>query len=538
MPIRFDSGDSNKGKGGGNIFGSGGGDTGKKAVGILAILALIFLIFKRPKILLFLLLIGGGVAGYFYWKDPEGFKAFFQGLGNDNNDNNQTARFGEGCNFDPQKYDATEVFEPLAAESSKNNIPSKTSLRKFAPNRLNQGQQGSCVGWATAYAARTILHAEATGSNPNSVAFSPSFMYNQIAINASCQGSYTSEALKKMKNDGLVFLSKFPYDENDCSRQPNNNLLQEAKNFRIRGYNRLTKSGDDYDVDIDAVRQNIAQGGPVVIAFKVPPSFHYLQDKLWQPNPGEERRVDEYGGHAMCLIGYDDNYQGGAFEVMNSWSDEWGDDGCFWITYDDFYTFCREAYGIYPDAQSPKIKTNSTKIEASFGLVDLATGYNKELEKRDGRILYGSTIQPNDKFVVEVTNSVECYVYIFGQETDGSSYVLFPYTEKHSPYCGITGTRHFPNKNNGESLRADDLGDEDFMAIVVTKNAIDYNRVNNAISNASGNRYDQQVTAGLRAAGIKVNTTTQFSTNGETVKFKGDTAGGDAVALVFSFYKN
>ena len=36
--------------------------------------------------------------------------------------------------------------------------------------------------------------------------------------------------------------------------------------------------------------------------------------------------------------------------------------------------------------------------------------------------------------------------------------VLFPYTEKHSPYCGTTGTRVFPRK---QSLTADDVGTRD-----------------------------------------------------------------------------
>jgi hypothetical protein len=80
---------------------------------------------------------------------------------------------------------------------------------------------------------------------------------------------------------------------------------------------------------------------------------------------------------------------------------------------------------------------------------------------------------------VEVTNSSTCYTYIFGQETDGSSYVLFPYTPKHSPYCGITGTRLFPKDH---SLQADETGNKDYIAVVITKQPIDYNVVNQEIS--------------------------------------------------------
>ena len=88
------------------------------------------------------------------------------------------------------------------------------------------------------------------------------------------------------------------------------------------------------------------------------------------------------------------------------------------------------------------------------------------------------------RFKVEVTNNVECYTYIFGEETDGSTYTLFPYTPKHSPYCGVTGTRVFPKDN---SLTADDVGNMDVMAILIANQALDYPRINEGMK-ANGAR--------------------------------------------------
>lgn len=51
------------------------------------------------------------------------------------------------------------------------------SLQRFCPTPQNQGQQGSCVGWGSAYTARTILQAVATGENPNQIAFSVLVFY-------------------------------------------------------------------------------------------------------------------------------------------------------------------------------------------------------------------------------------------------------------------------------------------------------------------------------------------------------------------------
>ena len=92
---------------------------------------------------------------------------------------------------------------------------------------------------------------------------------------------------------------------------------------------------------------------------------------------------------------------------------------------------------------------------------------------------------------MELTNNVECYTYIFGEEIDGTSYVLFPYTEKHSPFCGITGTRLFPRDY---SMQRDGKGSGmDKVAVVITKEPIDYSALNERISKQQGNSYQVKV---------------------------------------------
>jgi hypothetical protein len=78
------------------------------------------------------------------------------------------------------------------------------------------------------------------------------------------------------------------------------------------------------------------------------------------------------------------------------------------------------------------------------------------------------TINPvsaGTRFKMEIKNSTECYVYVFGKETDGTSYTLFPYPRnddpsktKYSPFCGITGYRLFPKD---KSMMPDSIGTND-----------------------------------------------------------------------------
>ena len=55
------------------------------------------------------------------------------------------------------------------------------------------------------------------------------------------------------------------------------------------------------------------------------------------------------GRHAVTIVGYDDRKYGGAFRILNSYGDEWGDEGFFWMTYDDFQRYGDCAYVILKD---------------------------------------------------------------------------------------------------------------------------------------------------------------------------------------------
>ena len=87
---------------------------------------------------------------------------------------------------------------------------------------------------------------------------------------------------------------------------------------------------------------------------------------------------------------------------------------------------------------------------------------------------------------MEIRNQSECYIYVFGKETDGSSYTLFPYPKandptktKYSPFCGIAGYRLFPRD---KSMEPDSIGKKDIMAVVVSKDSLNWSEVNAKIS--------------------------------------------------------
>lgn len=481
---------------------------------------LLLFIFKKPKLLIPILIIGG--IWYFFFG---GGSQLFNGTETVTDED-----FTFGATLSEEQYDKAEVFEPLAyGYSGYNSLPKKVSLLNNAPERQHQGRQGSCVGWASAFAARTILESQASGKDPNSLAFSPAYLYNQIAL-PGCQGAYMLDAMEAMKQNGAVPFRSFPYDQRTCTNEPGSNVIELGKQFRIKGYNRLTKRDDEYSPDIMAVKQHLSQKAPVVIGMQVGGTFmsRMVSQEVWRPT-NFDYSMNGYSGHAMCVIGYDDDVDGGSFQIMNSWGPEWGNDGTAFVRYRDFEYFVKEAYGLYPMGASPNMDQN--KLEVEFGILDVDKQATLALKKTSD--ITFQTVQPvrkADKFKILVANSIECYIYVFGQESDGSSYVLFPYTTKHSPYCGITGTRLFPKDYN---MTPDEVGNKDFMAIVVSKKEINFTEFNSKINASRQKTYAAKLTEAMGSNRVQ-NITFQ---TGNTVAFSADTKTQNMVGMVMEMDK-
>lgn len=535
MPIRMtddpqgqDNYDYNDDSGGGRSNFPGGGGGG----GLLSLLPLLLGLF-RGKGIIWLIVIGLAI----YFLGGKG-GCNLGGLLGDENSGVQQLFSKSGYGYSAKEFDKASIYEGLEDNNTKNPLPEAVSLLRFAPRRGDQGQQGSCVAWSSAYAAQTILTAAATGKAPNSITFSPSYLYNQIRLSQDCQGSYIQRAMEAIKRNGGVPLSQYPYNDQDCSRSPSGADLAAGRQNTIHGFTRLTEGDNLNQISVRAVKEHLAKDAPVVIGMLVGQSFmtDMMGRELWQPQGLDKAQVG-LGGHAMCVIGYDDRKFGGAFQIMNSWTPQWGKDGIAWVRYGDFKNYVREAYGIDPLPKSAAVA--NLPLECSVGLINNATKQYIRLKSTGNNTFQTVTpIKVGTRFKMEVKNSTECYVYIFGQETDGSSYVLFPYLKpgqtvsKHSPYCGITGYRVFPKS---ESLEADNIGNKDYMAVVTSKKELNYNQLNSAISSSTQPTYSGKVNEALKT--ILVSTATYSATSDGRINFKVNAAPNQAVATIVAFDK-
>ncbi len=225
---------------------------------------------------------------------------------------------------------------PLApsAQIRHRGLPSRVDLSGNMPPIGNQGQQGSCVAWATGYALKSYhervernwsYDSPVTGGAGNRV-FSPAYIYNQINGGRD-DGSVIADALALMVRSGAAPWSAMPYNPNDYRTQPPRAAHQAAANYRAQSYKRLEAH------NIDSIKAELSKGNPVVFGIGVDDAFYQVKSEVYDRNSGQF-----YGGHAMTLVGYDDskrspNGHSGAFKMINSWGTSWGDRGYAWISY-------------------------------------------------------------------------------------------------------------------------------------------------------------------------------------------------------------
>jgi hypothetical protein len=189
----------------------------------------------------------------------------------------------------------------------------------------NQGTQFSCVSWSTAYAGMSFFMNRLNGTNysSNQQLCSPKYVYNQISRGA-CSGTSIPQNLNILLNKGVCTLADMPYNDLECSLQPNSTQNSNAVYNKIFAWKMVDKT------NLNVLKSCIVAKYPIFIAVQVDASFDNLTPPyIWSAKYGAVR-----GGHALTVIGYDDTKA--AFKIQNSWGSYWKDNGCLWISYTFF----------------------------------------------------------------------------------------------------------------------------------------------------------------------------------------------------------
>jgi len=217
---------------------------------------------------------------------------------------------------------------PVSIEQSK--LPSKVDHRIYAGNIENQGRTSSCVANATVSALEILL--QRTNSF---VDLSRLFLYYNLRspylnLNENDVGSYLRDAFKDVSKNGICSENIWPFIESKVNTKPDELSYKDALLRLCTRYERVLWFGKGDLNNANILKYVLAKGHPIVIGMNVSLPFMSLKGDLASQNyPGVNG--NSIGGHAMCIVGYDDSI--GSFIVENSWGTVWGDNGYGAIKY-------------------------------------------------------------------------------------------------------------------------------------------------------------------------------------------------------------
>ena len=396
---------------------------------------------------------------------------------------------GTGLIFNDEQYKNTPMKAPLVR--SLYALPSSASLKKWCPTPKTQGQYGTCVGWSTTYCAMTIIEAQKNSWTDKTKitdnAFSPLFVYTQIKnpSDANCQnGTYINDALTILRDKGAAKYSDFNVN---CPSYIPQNLFSLASNYKISDFAKLFEKTDASNIKIESTKKSLSQNKPVVIGMSLPSSFDNVTD-CWMPT---ESPYGTYGGHAMCVIGYDNSKYGGAFEIQNSWGLGWGNQGYFWVRYNDYANFCKYAYELIEPLNINQIVNEESSLSGKVKFV-LSNGNEMKASFINNSYRMNDDYKSGTKFRLYISNNEPAFVYAFGSDLTDKTYLIFPYAPNISP--ALTYKQNnvaIPDEDH--YIEMDEKVGTDYLCVLYSLKPLNIDEIRKSIENLTNGTFPQKV---------------------------------------------
>ncbi|GAA0137290.1 hypothetical protein YSY43_41310 [Paenibacillus sp. YSY-4.3] len=217
-------------------------------------------------------------------------------------------------------------------------LPEFSIPRQFVADNItpvrDQGPDGTCVGFACTVGMK---ESQEQKEHNKYIELSPRYLYQkckEIDGIPEANGTYIRVAMEILYHIGVCEERYWPYHPAQIGR-PEPGADENASYYKVKSYCSMGKS-------LDTMKRSLVVNGPFVIGVTV-------YDNWRNPEVGKTGKIpmpsgNILGGHALCVVGYDDDTQ--MFKFKNSWGDRWGDKGFGYLPYQ--YTEADihfEAYG-------------------------------------------------------------------------------------------------------------------------------------------------------------------------------------------------
>jgi C1A family cysteine protease len=217
-------------------------------------------------------------------------------------------------------------------------LPSRFTLRGSVKAIMNQQDTSSCVAHAFSQALQTAERAvgiQRERPSPLFIYFNARRMDSLNSFIVSDDGTYLRSAATMLQKLGAPDEDYWPFSTSmlKVNRRPGFEAYMRAHPRRGGEYRRVYQTGA---ARVLAIKSALFAKTPVTFGTNVAESFMDANGPsiIDVPHSGEPIA----GGHAMCMVGWEDTANGTLFEVANSWDKDWRDGG-FWHMTEKYATW-------------------------------------------------------------------------------------------------------------------------------------------------------------------------------------------------------
>jgi len=195
------------------------------------------------------------------------------------------------------------------------------------------------------------------------------------------KGLQILDILKHWQKYGIPKAQDIEDNHFDCQPQFSPSTVIASLKNTIQNFEKISSLNEGITAKQNNIKYELIENNPVIAVLYTPPSFKHLNKGLWSPKEPPSRVND---AHAITIIGYDDNYKGGAFEIVNSWGENWGKNGFAWIPYEVFIDWTPMIFKISDYNRWGHIDLDLTAIEnpATLDFNELTKEYELSYPKK------------------------------------------------------------------------------------------------------------------------------------------------------------
>jgi hypothetical protein len=419
-------------------------------------------------------------------------------------------------------------YKATLTKATYENLPSSFSLENFSPYPGDQGNYGTCVAYATAYGLRTTMWAKDNNlTDRNKItqaALSPSYLYYIIRDendNECKLGANPILGMEALKVAGTPTLQTVPYS---CNPSISQQAQMEAIDYKIRDYQAVFILDEiSAEAKVNATKKALSEGYPIQLTMKLPSSF-FEATEVWKSTEQDIGNVASvHGIHTMVVMGYDDKKAGGAFRVLNSWGQGWGDKGYIWIPYKEYGEWSLAAlqpYSYYEKKEEkpvpPPIPVEKPIIEEiptpdpdynpitktlPEGSLKFVTNQGEPMEaartstrnlvveddvEGEELVAYKMTksYPSGTRFRFFLENKNEAYIYAFATDLTQKINQILPFADNMSPLIGADSELAFPSET--KIIKMDDNPGTDYLLILFSQEKLNEKEIYSIMQETKG----------------------------------------------------